>query len=631
MLFNSIAFAVFFILTLSSYWLLRRRYRIQNLLLLFASYYFYGFWDVRFLFLIVFSTVLDYTCALSIRNGHMTLWQRARASLFLFSAALFCLGINLKAFDFGFVEHWPSLAVDWQHVLVSKPAYWRVIFAVAIGILLFNAAYPRLTRLEPNHRRRFFLAMSVVMNLAMLGFFKYFDFFAASLQSAVESVTGHTLGNWTLGVILPVGISFFVFQTMSYTIDVYRGCLQPSTAVTEVAVFVSFFPQLVAGPIARASHLMPQFRRPRPANLACFRSGLWLRAWGLFEKMVVADNMARVVNSTFAPFSNADGMTPVPQDGLRLLLAIYAFAIQIYCDFAGYTDIARGTARLLGFDIMLNFRLPYLARNPSDFWKRWHISLSSWLRDYLYIPLGGNRHGTLQMYRNLVLTMLLGGLWHGAAWTFVLWGAFHGFILVAYRVVAEVSKKGAVLIRKVQSPAGAAESEMLAESLVGEGAESSGVVSVETAGGGSVKCCRRQASLRLPVSRSVEPTDVPGGENHNGLASVGVAAVQILIMFHLVCLGWLLFRAQNMATVGIFLRSIFLHPHWSPAATDVLWTLVFYGWLFVLLEAIRARRGTETVLEHWPWFVRLNVWLVVLMSLLALSVRGAQQFIYFAF
>jgi D-alanyl-lipoteichoic acid acyltransferase DltB (MBOAT superfamily) len=215
---------------------------------------------------------------------------------------------------------------------------------------------------------------------------------------------------------------------MSYTIDVYRGQLSATRNLLDFAVFVAFFPQLVAGPIERASHLLPQVMNRRQVTEAQFHHGIWLVFFGLFKKVFIADNLAPIVDRAFAA-----GSAP---PGIEIVVAVYAFAFQIYCDFSGYSDIARGISKLMGFEIMLNFRMPYLARNPRDFWRRWHISLSTWLRDYLYISLGGGRHGTARVYGNLMLTMLLGGLWHGAAWTFVLWGFYQGALLVAHRALS---------------------------------------------------------------------------------------------------------------------------------------------------------------------------------------------------
>jgi len=214
---------------------------------------------------------------------------------------------------------------------------------------------------------------------------------------------------------------------MSYTIDIYRGKMKPIHSFLDYMLFVLYFPQLVAGPIARAADLIPQVIHPRTITRVQIRAGLWLVLWGFFKKMVIADNLAPIVDKVFD--------APDVPGGAQCLLAVYAFAIQIYCDFSGYTDIARGLGKLMGFELALNFNLPYLAKNPAEFWHRWHISLSSWLRDYLYIPLGGNRHGTTKTYRNLMLTMLLGGLWHGAAWNFVIWGGYHGLLLSLHRLL----------------------------------------------------------------------------------------------------------------------------------------------------------------------------------------------------
>jgi len=270
-------------------------------------------------------------------------------------------------------------------------------------------------------------------NLVILGFFKYFNFFADNL-SAILQLAGLPTFARHLNIILPVGISFYTFQAMSYALDIYRGHLKPARSFLNFATFVAYFPQLVAGPIERASNLLPQIENPRTITGAGIESGTWLIFWGLFKKCVIADNLAILVDGVFGATATT---------GATSLLALYAFAFQILCDFSGYSDIARGLARWMGVELMLNFNNPYYALNPKDFWSRWHISLSSWLRDYLYIPLGGNRKGRRRTYINLALTMLLGGLWHGAAWTFVIWGAFHGLLLVIYHRWAEkYSPKG---------------------------------------------------------------------------------------------------------------------------------------------------------------------------------------------
>ncbi len=264
--------------------------------------------------------------------------------------------------------------------------------------------------------RRAWLVVSLVTNLGVLGIFKYFNFFRESFEHLLSAlgVTSHWRG-WQ--VVLPVGISFYTFQSMSYVVDVYRCQLPASRNFIRFLAYVSFFPQLVAGPIERATHLLPQFGRTLPITIQQVESGLWLVIWGMFKKVVLADNLAPMVELVY-DHNIASGP--------MVMLGTIAFGLQIYCDFSGYTDIARGIAKFLGFDLMLNFNLPYFAKSLREFWGRWHISLSTWLRDYLYIPLGGNRKGAKRTYVNLLLTFLLGGLWHGAATTFVLWGAWHG-------------------------------------------------------------------------------------------------------------------------------------------------------------------------------------------------------------
>src|SRR3954447_14783227 len=281
-------------------------------------------------------------------------------------------------------------------------------------------------RIETPRKRKLFVAISMALNLGMLGYFKYYNFFAESLQVALARM-GLEVPLAQLNVVLPIGISFYTFQSMSYVIDVYRRDIKPTRNIVEFAAFVSFFPHLVAGPIMRPTTLLPQIERRRHFDLDQFYQGAYLVFWGLTKKVVVADNLALFVNDLFGKWQTIDG-------GLALL-AIYAVAFQIYCDFSGYPDAARDIAKMLGFELALNFDLPYFATSPKDFWARWHISLSTWLRDYLYIPLGGSRGGTLLLYRNLMLTMVIGGLWHGAAWTFVLWGVYQGVLLVGHRVL----------------------------------------------------------------------------------------------------------------------------------------------------------------------------------------------------
>ncbi|BDS05784.1 O-acyltransferase [Oceaniferula spumae] len=307
---------------------------------------------------------------------------------------------------------------------------WRFLPLILTTTLVNYFTAIGMEKSDDPKRHKWLMAASAVVSLGLLGYFKYFGFFA---ESAAELLTwlGFNADIKMLNIILPVGISFYTFQTMSYTIDVYRGQIKATKSITDFALYVAYFPQLVAGPIERSSSLMPQItnsRKDRPRG--DFSEGLYLVMLGLFLKVVVGDNLGFIADGIFA--AEEGELT-----GTEALVGVYCFAFQIYGDFAGYSSIARGVSKWLGIDLMTNFRMPYLARNPSDFWQRWHISLSSWLRDYLYIPLGGNRGSKLMVYRNLMITMLLGGLWHGAGWTFLIWGGLHGAILCIYRMLGD--------------------------------------------------------------------------------------------------------------------------------------------------------------------------------------------------
>lgn len=339
MLFNSIEFFLFLPLIFALYWFIgRNRIKHQNLLIAISSYVFYGWWDWRFLFLILFSSLVDYSI---------------------------------------------GLALDKTKII---------------------------------SRRKLLLWLSICVNLGFLGFFKYYNFF---IDSLVNSFTffGSKLSFNTLNVILPVGISFYTFQTLSYTIDVYKGKLKPTKDFVGFMAFVSFFPQLVAGPIERATNLLPQFHNKRNFSYANSVDGLRQMLWGLFKKVVIADNCATHANIIFNNYENYSGST--------LLIGAFFFAFQIYGDFSGYSDIAIGTSRLFGFNLKRNFAFPYFSRDIAEFWRRWHISLSTWFRDYLYIPLGGSKGGLNMKIRNTFIIFIVSGFWHGANWTFVAWGALN--------------------------------------------------------------------------------------------------------------------------------------------------------------------------------------------------------------
>ena len=436
MLFQTVEFLILLIVVLVAIMVIKRR-SWQHGMLTAASFVFYGWWDVRFLLLIVLSTVVDYSAAMGIvKSKLMTAKRRTMLSFLLIGAAVFFL-----------LPNWP----EWQAALKSGSmpaagtpwiARWSGLFpsigfVVAIAIL-GPLTYALWARLADKSRRRAFLLTSVLVNLGVLAFFKYFNFFMDSAQSVAGSL-GSNLSVTALEVALPVGISFYTFQTMSYTIDVYRGQLRPEKSLLRLGLYVSYFPQLVAGPILRPKEFLPSLRRRWVLRVGNLRSGFNLALVGLFKKVIIADNLAPLVDVIFSH--------PEGQSSIVIMLGAMLFAIQIYCDFSGYTDIARAISRMFGVEIPINFNFPYFSTSMTQFWRRWHISLSSWLRDYLYIPLGGSRISIPMTYVNLMITMLLGGLWHGASWNFVVWGGYQGALLAGNKLLAVWTARTAWLSR----------------------------------------------------------------------------------------------------------------------------------------------------------------------------------------
>jgi D-alanyl-lipoteichoic acid acyltransferase DltB (MBOAT superfamily) len=467
--FNSFQYAVFLPLVLLIYW--RLKHRGQNVLLLLASYAFYAFWDPRFLLLMAFSTITDFT----------------------------------------------------------------------VGRVLDHT--------EDEGRRRLYFGLSLVVNLGILGFFKYFNFFIGSAADLLERL-GFQSNVPTLRVLLPVGISFYTFHGISYTFDVFRRHIEPTRDLLTFAVFVSFFPQLVAGPIGRAHLQLPQFEHPRRRpDRDQVMTAVFLILQGLVKKIVIADALAPYVNRAFA--------SPLSAGWVDLLVGAYAFALQIYGDFSGYSDVARGSARLLGVELPRNFNQPYLARNITEFWQRWHISLSTWLRDYLYVPLGGNRGSKVRTYRNLFLTMLIGGLWHGAAWTFVVWGAYHGALLVAHRALA------------------------------------------------------RQPQ---PASSRFRLQDIA--------PAIGT--------FHLVCIGWVIFRASSIGVAGDILHGIFTLRS-GPVNFDAIALLVPVAVLALVLDLAQRQADDHEAVLRWPVVGQAATFTVFVLAMVVFSGGTPVPFIYFQF
>jgi alginate O-acetyltransferase complex protein AlgI len=488
-IFHSLDFVVFFVLVVAIYWRLGQR--AQNVLLLVASYGFYGYVHPWFLILIGASTFVDYFSA----RG---------------------------------MERWPD-------------------------------------------RRRLFMAASIVSNFGMLGFFKYFNFFVDNVH-ALLSAAGIEVGLPALRVLLPVGISFYTFQAMSYTVDVFRGELRARRSLLDVAVFISFFPHLVAGPIQRASYLLPQVEGPRQFSVEKASSGFTLMVWGYFKKLVIADNVGVIANKVFA----------LSDPSFEVLWAgVFAFAIQIYADFSAYTDIARGSSRWLGFELTENFDHPYLARTPADFWRRWNISLSTWFRDYVYIPLGGSRSSEWIWARNVMITFLLSGLWHGASWNYVLWGLYHGVLLVITRGRLRRSAAAAS-----QAVTGASD----------------------------------QLFARPP------------------LRSQAVEVVQTVGMFALTMFGWLLFRETELSAIVRDLRLVPWHSSAFDRQAGLYLFLLAFGYSIPLwvqsiwMEMNRdAHRGEPHVTGPGVALLRALACGAAFAAILVLRSRTSLDFIYFQF
>lgn len=424
MLFNSPEFIVFLLIVYLVYVALP--FRLQNYFLLGASYVFYGWWDPRFLFLVVISSTVDFWVGLTMEAGKLTRLQRALPAAYLVISAVLFLAVipNSRFFREGLSAEIGRLDAP----------FIAEIFAASLAFLVVaHIAYRILTGLPEDKRRFGCLLISLTTQLGLLAFFKYFNFFVDSMHDALASI-GIQSSTWHLNIILPVGISFYTFQSLSYTIDVYRKVIKPTGRFFDFALFVAYFPQLQAGPIERARHLIPQLANPRQLNLDQSLRGLFLIVLGFFKKVGIADGVTPIVDQVFGSTGHLTW--------IDVVAGTFFFAVQIYCDFSGYTDIARGISKLLGVEMIVNFNLPYFATNPQEFWRRWHISLSSWLRDYLYIPLGGS-HGNLPFIcRNIMITMVLGGLWHGAAWNFLFWGFYQGLILSVHRIWREYRPGG---------------------------------------------------------------------------------------------------------------------------------------------------------------------------------------------
>lgn len=491
MLFPTLDFALFFVIVFLIAWELRRDMDARKLVLVLASYFFYGYWDPRFTLLLAGSSLLNYAAG-------------------------------------------------------------RAIGGMNDGAM-----------------RKWVLGVAIALNLAVLAFFKYYGFFLDSLADMLVTL-GIERDLPFLEVILPVGISFFTFQGISYLVDVYRRHVDASRSVLDIFLYISFFPQLVAGPIVRAAHFLPQLERTPHVNRRMASLAVVLILVGLFKKMVIANYLAtEVVDNVF--------FDPTIYGGGDLLLGVYAYAVQIYCDFSAYSDIAIGVAALLGYRFPRNFDHPYRAASLQEFWRRWHISLSTWLRDYLYIPLGGSHGSTFKTYRNLFLTMFLGGIWHGAAWTFVFWGAFHGAMLGVERAVT----------RRWEAYAGN-----------GNGY-----------GGGVL------GSL-MGIGRAIQ-------------GSIGTV-LGIVLTFHLVCFAWIFFRAPTFSSAWNYVIGLFDWSQPSQYASPFIVGMVALSLAAHFLPSNWAV-GVGRMLQRASWIVLGLMLGFGILAIEAMAPEGVAPFIYFQF
>lgn len=482
MIFNSFEFLLFLPIVFIIYWLLRKNLRLQNAFVVTASYYFYGWWDWRFLFLIAFTSACSFVSGLMIEKT--------------------CNNNTLDE--------------------------------------------------QKQHRRaKAITATNIVINLLILGIFKYYNFFIESFLDLIPSLNADKL---LINIILPVGISFYTFQALSYSIDVYRHKMKPTHDIIAFFAYVSFFPQLVAGPIERATNLLPQFYHKRNFDYPLAVDGCRQMLWGFFKKMVVADNCAVFVNTVWNDIPAYNGST--------LFIAAIAFTFQIYGDFSGYSDIAIGCAKLFGIRLKRNFNVPYFSRDIAEFWRRWHISLTTWFRDYLYIPLGGSRVSKSKIVRNTFVIFLVSGLWHGANWTFIAWGAYHAILFLPLILLGKNRKN---------------------TNLVAE------------------------------------------GKLFPNLKETG----QILLTFILVVFGWIVFRAENISQVGLFIKAAF-----TQGLVQIPLVPFCFLYIGIVLIVEWIQRGKEHGLEFKkhlnPW-LRYPIYYILIMMCIFCSPTHNEPFIYFQF
>jgi alginate O-acetyltransferase complex protein AlgI len=474
-----------------------------------------------------------------------------------------------------FTVYWGLRRRSLQNIFLFIASYifygwWNpfyCIFLFTSSVVDFGAAIG-ISRSRTPVMRRFYLIVALCYNLGILGFFKYWGFFTDNLQRALEAIGWH-LDFVTVHIILPVGISFYTFQSISYTVEVYRRRIEPATNFLDYLSYLAFFPQLVAGPIERANHLLPQFLRDRTFNYAVAVDGCRQMLWGFFKKMLIADNLSPLVDAVYEHVDQYNG----PQ----LAFATVVFALQIYCDFSAYSDIAIGTAKLFGFDLMRNFAYPYFSQSMTEFWRRWHISLSTWLKDYVYIPLGGSRVPPLRASLNLMATFLISGLWHGASWNYVIWGGIHGGVILTERL------------------------------WIG----------------------------KAPILRQ---DDIPGGQE---LLPSPKVVLRMLITFTLTCFAWVFFRAKGFTTASSILQKIAtesFQPAAYASFAKVFDTTPLNGTIlvslmigFVLIEWMQRHQLHPLMIGKWAAPLRWTIYSLCIWGTLIWGTWSTGQFVYFQF
>ncbi|HET6247798.1 MAG TPA: MBOAT family O-acyltransferase [Tepidisphaeraceae bacterium] len=463
--------------------------------------------------------------------------------------------------------------VRWVHLLACSCVFYAAFIPgyllILLAVILIDYIAGLLIERSSGEYRRAFLILSLVANIGLLAVFKYFNFANSNIRALAEFLHWHyPIKN--LGMILPIGLSFHTFQSMAYTIEVYRGNQKAERHLGIYSLYVMFYPQLVAGPIERPQHLLHQFREYHPFDAERVFDGLKQMLWGGFKKVVIADRLSAIVDAIYAQPSHVGGA--------YLILATWFFAIQIYCDFSGYSDMAIGAARVLGFRLMTNFDRPYASQSVAEFWRRWHISLSTWFRDYLYIPLGGSRVTLPRWCFNVMVVFLISGMWHGASWSFAAWGALHGFYLIAARLISRLRRKPDL------------------------GATSAG----------------------------------------NAFSAVLLKAFRVLVTFNLVAFAWIFFRAPTLADAGTIIRRIAGRHFWESAAFTVgdlnspaftIVTLIIAAALivFLLLAEWLLAHGDIRALNNKPIWVRWAAYYSMGLLILWIGALGARSFIYFQF